>query len=136
MEKIEVIVTSHFTDSVVGSMTRKQRLFLDPNTADRLEALGLVKPVNPRATAAKVPRQTAPRVAGGGVSSASLQAAPASPPKTVMPPAEPAGSASQSTTPGDSPEIPTFSTHVTASGGTATDRKPMSLPASAGRKTK
>ena len=136
MEKIEVIVTSHFTDSVLGSVTRKQRLFLDPNTADRLEALGLVKPVNPRATAAKAPRQTAPRVAGGGVSSVSSQAAPASPPKTVTPPAESAGPASPSTTPGDSPEIPTFSMHVTPSGGTVADRKPMSLPANAGRKTK
>lgn len=134
MEKIEVIVTSHFTDSVVGSMTRKQRVFLDAPTAERLQGLGLVKPVNPPAAAASKPRQTAPRVAGGGASSVSSQAAQASQPTTVTPPAEPAGPASPSTTPGDSPEIPRFSMPATASGGTEGTR--LSLRAKGGHKTK
>jgi hypothetical protein len=134
MERIEVVATSHFTDSIIGGVSRKQRLFLDPNTADRLEALGLVRPANPLKAAASTPQSTEPQVAGGGESSASSQAAQASLPPTAIASENSAGPESSSTTPGDSPEIPKFSTLAMASGGNETTR--LSLKGSAGRKTK
>lgn len=138
MELIECVATSHFDDSKLGSISRKQRLFLDRSTFERLQGIGLVKALNPTATAASVPQSTAPQVVGGGESSASLQAAPASQPTTVNgPPAIPIGDSLLSTTPGSEPPSQTPSTPVTVAGGMSTTPKsPLSLRGKSGPKTK
>lgn len=137
MEKVEIVATSHFTDFALGSVTRKARRFVDSVTADRLQALGVVKIVDPRVTAAEKPQQTEPRVAGGGESSASLQAAQASPSPTAETLLPTGGAPSPSTTPGNSRPTQTSSTPATASGGIATtQRSKLSLSANSGRKTK
>lgn len=133
MEKVEIVATSHFTDFKLGSVTRKTRMFTDAATAERLRDLGVVRFVDPQPTAAKMPEQTEPRVAGGGEPSASLQAAQASPPTIVNSPAVPDGLESPSTTPGASLEIPTFFTPATKNGGPETTR--LTLRAKGGRKT-
>lgn len=133
MEKVEIVATSHFTDFKLGSVMRKARMFVDVPTAERLLDLGIVKLVDPQATAASVPQQTEPPVAGGGESSASSPAVRASPPMTASSPAAPAGLESPSTTPGASLQIPTFFTPATNAGGSETTR--LTLRAKGGRKT-
>lgn len=132
---IEVIVTSHFTDSYLGSCTRKQRLRLDTATAERLEGLGLVKPANPSARLAESPL-TAPLGAGGGKSHASLPAGQASQPMIAPLPWPKDGEPSSSMTATDSPQLPTFSTPATVHGGMSTIKQSenQDLPENAGRK--
>ena len=83
MEKVEVICTSHFTDTRIGAVSRKQRLFVPAHVAEELHSIGLVEYPNGQATATKNP----PIVAladGGGVLPVLLPAAQALPPKTVI----------------------------------------------------
>lgn len=132
---VDVIVTSHFTDSVIGSCTRKQRLRLDTATAERLEGLGLVKPANPSVRLAESPL-TAPLDAGGGKSHVSLPAGQASQPMIAPLPWPKDGEPLSSMTATDSHQLPTPSTPAMEHGGMSTI-KPSEIqgsPESAGRK--
>lgn len=136
MEMIEVVALAHFTDTRVGSASRKQKLRLPLDLAEQLESIGLVQRINPTAATASAPQSTAPQDVGGGESPASLPAAPASQPKTVRRLQGPDGPQLQSTTAGDSHEALTFSTLATPSGGASTTKKlPKASKANAGRKT-
>lgn len=101
MEQVEIVATGHFTDFALGSVTRKSRRFVDPVTADRLEALGVVKIVDPTVATVATPQPTAPLVAGGDESPASSQAAQVSPSQTAELPPASVGAPSPSTTHGN-----------------------------------
>lgn len=83
MEKVEVVATSHFSDSRIGSVSRKQRLFIPVQVAEDLHSIGLVQYPNSQATAKRNP-PIGLLAAGGGVLPASLPAAQALQPKTVI----------------------------------------------------
>lgn len=139
MQQIECVAVTHFEDSVLGSVTRKRVLHLEPHNYERLRGLGLVRLVgeNPPAAAVGTPQQTEPPVAGGDESPVSLQAAQVSPPTTVSSAASLAGDSSQSTTHGEPHRTQTPSTPATASGGKSTTPKSkLSLPVKSGPKTK
>jgi hypothetical protein len=137
MERIEAVANSHFTDSVVGGVSRKQRLLLDRNTFDRLQALGLVRPTNPSATTASEPQPTAPQAAGGGESSVSSQADQASQPTIVSELQSMDGRLSPSTTHGDLPATLQPSMRATVDGGMPTTPKSrLTLKAKGGAKTR
>jgi len=136
MEKVEVVATSHFSDSRIGSVSRKQRLFIPVQVAEDLHSIGLVQYPNNQATAKKNP-QIGLLADGGGVLPASLPAVQALQPKTVMRFPAQDGQPSPSTTAGDSHEALTFSTLATPSGGASTTKKSLKTSkASAGPKTK
>ena len=137
MEMIEVIALSHFSDSRIGSASRKQKLVLPLEIAEQLESIGLVQRTNPTAATASVHQSTAPQDVGGGESPVSSPAAPASPRETATLSESGGGQPSSSTTVGDSHEALTFSTLATSSGGASTTKKsPKPSKASAGPKTK
>jgi len=83
MEKVEVMATSHFTDTRIGSVTRKQRLFVPVNVAEDLHSIGMVEYPNGQATATKNPLIAA-LADGGGVLPVLLPVAQALQPKTVI----------------------------------------------------
>jgi len=83
MEKVEVVATSHFSDSRIGSVSRKQRLFIPVQVAEDLHSIGLVQYPNNQATAKKNP-QIGLLADGGGVLPASLPAVQALQPKIVI----------------------------------------------------
>ena len=137
MEMIEVVALAHFTDTRVGSASRRQVLRLPLEVAEQLESIGLVQRTNPTAATASAPPSTAPQDVGGGESPASSPAAPASPSKTATLSQGKGGQPSPSTTLGDEHEALTFSTLATNSGGASTTKKsPKPSKASAGPKTK
>jgi len=137
MEQVEIVATSHFTDFALGSVTRKARRFVDPVTADRLEALGVVKIVDPTVATVATPQQTAPLVAGGDESPASSQAAQASPSQTAEKRPAMDGARLPSMTLGNSHHTQMSSMPATADGGTTTTpRSKLSLSVNSGRKTK
>lgn len=137
MEMIEVVALAHFSDTRVGSASRRQVLRLPLEVAEQLESIGLVKRTNPTAATASAPQSTAPQGVGGGESPALLPAAPASPSKTATLSPSKDGPQSQSTTLGDEHEALTFSTLATSSGGASTTKKSQKTSkASAGPKTK
>jgi hypothetical protein len=116
MEKVEVISTSHFTDTRIGAVSRKQRLFVPVHIAEELHGIGLVEYPNAQATATKNP-PTALLADGGGELLASLPAVQALQPKTVMQFHAQAGPQSQSMTPTDEQNLPMSSTPATNNGG-------------------
>lgn len=137
MEIVEVVALAHFADTRVGSVSRKQKLRLNPVLAEQLEEMGLVARVNPPQATAIAPQPTAPLGAGGGESLVSSPAAPVSTDLTASLPSGKDGESSPSTTVGSSPEGLTFSTPATDSGGeSTTSASPKTSKASAGRKTK
>lgn len=52
VENVEIIALAHFSDSVLGSIARKQKRQVPRLVAERLEKLGLVKILNPSMAAA------------------------------------------------------------------------------------
>lgn len=139
MQKIECIALTHFDDSVIGGVTRKRVLHLDPLTFERLQGLGLVRAVgeNPTVAAVSTPQLIAPPVAGGDESPVSSQAAPASPPKTASSDDSSTGDSLPSTTHGEQHRTQMLSTPATENGGIPTAPKSkLSLPAKGGPKTK
>ena len=137
MEMIEVVALAHFTDTRVGSASRRQVLRLPLEVAEQLESIGLVQRTNPTAATASAPQSTAPQDVGGGESPALLPAAPVSPNKTATRLQGPDGPQLQLTTVGDSHEALTFSTLATSSGGESTTKKSQKTSkANAGPKTK
>ena len=136
MEFIEVIATSHFSDSRIGSVSRKQKLRVPVQVAEDLISLELVAYVNPPETTASEPQSTAPQDAGGDESSVSSQADQASVNETASSSSEPDGQQSPSTTATDEPDLQTSSTPVTDNGGEPTTEQPSETSAeSSGPKT-
>ncbi len=64
MELVDVIATAHFSDTRIGALSRKQRTSVPKHVAEELVKLGVVQYVNPPATVAQEPAQTAPAVDG------------------------------------------------------------------------
>lgn len=83
MKKVEVISTSHFTDTRIGAVSRKQRLFVPVHIAEELHSIGLVVYPNAQATATENPQIEA-LVDGGGVLPVLLPVVQALPAKTVI----------------------------------------------------
>lgn len=83
MEKVEVVATSHFTDTRIGSITRKQRIFIPVQIAEDLHSIGLVEFPKTQATLQRNP-QIGLLAAGGAVLLASSPVAQALQPKTVI----------------------------------------------------
>lgn len=83
MEKVEVVATSHFTDTRIGGVSRKQRIFIPAHIAEELHSIGLVEYPNGQATQQRNP-QIGLLVDGGAVLLASLPAGQALQPKTVI----------------------------------------------------
>lgn len=122
MEKVEVIATSHFTDTRIGSVTRKQRLFVPVNVAEDLHSIGMVEYPNNQATAKRNP-QIGLLADGGGVLPASSPAAQALQPKIVRRFPAQDGQPSPSTTHTDAQALPMSSTPATTSGGESMQKK-------------
>lgn len=123
MELIEVVALAHFSDTRVGSVSRKQRMKLPLPLVEQLEELGLVQRANPQAASANASQPTAPLGAGGGASPALSPAAQASPARTATSQPPKAGASSPSTTAGDSAQAQTPSTPATVNGGESMPRK-------------
>jgi hypothetical protein len=79
MELIEVIANSHFEDSRIGAVSRKQRLRIGKQLAEHLVSLGLVDYVNPPQAVVYENPKIEPEVVGGDEPSMSL------PPERVLP---------------------------------------------------
>lgn len=123
MEKVEVVATSHFSDSRIGSISRKQRLFIPVQVAEDLHSIGLVEYANPNSATAKKNPQTGPLAAGGGVLPASLPAVQALQPKTVMRFQGQDGPQLQSTTHTDGQALPMPSMPAISNGGESIPKK-------------
>lgn len=128
MEKVEVIATSHFTDTRIGGVSRKQRLFIPAHIAEELHSIGLVQYPNTQATATRNP-PTALLADGGGVLPVLLPAVQALQPKIVMQLPRQDGPQSPSTTATEEPCLPMPSTPAMSNGG-------MSMPKKRGRPSK
>jgi hypothetical protein len=72
MELIEVIANSHFEDSRIGAVSRKQRLRIGKELAVQLVSLGLVEYANPQKAAVAETPKIDPVVVGGDEPSMSL----------------------------------------------------------------
>lgn len=123
MELVEVIATQHFSDSQVGGVSRKQRLKIPAQSAHRLHGLGLVRYSNPQQALAPNPQLTGQLDGTGSEPSALLPADQALTSEIATLSAEPTGEASQSTTAGDSQDLPSTSTPATTRGGKSTSKK-------------
>ena len=123
MQKVEVIATSHFTDTRIGSVTRKQRLFVPVNVAEDLHSIGMVQYANPQAATARNNPPTGLLAAGGGELPASLPAAQALQPKTVIRFPAQDGQPSPSMTATNAQDSLTFSMPVTGNGGESMPKK-------------
>ena len=135
MEKVEVVALSHFSDSRIGSVSRKQRLIVPINVAEDLHSIGLVEYPNAQATAKKNP-PIGLLADGGGELPASLPAVQALQPKIVMQFRALDGEQLQSTTLTDAQNLPMSSTPVISNGGEFMPKKRgRPSKASAGPKT-
>jgi len=135
MEKVEVVATSHFTDSRIGSITRKQRLFIPAQVAEDLHSIGLVQYPNTQATLQRN-QQIGPLAAGGAVLLASSPAVQALQPKTVIRFQGQDGPQSPSMTPTDAQNLPMSSMPAMSNGGESMPKKRgRPSKASAGPKT-
>ena len=135
MEKVEVVATSHFTDSRIGSITRKQRLFIPAQVAEDLHSIGLVQYPKTPATLQRNP-QIGPLAAGGAELLASSPAVQALQPKTVMRFQGQDGPQSPSMTPTDAQNLPMSSMPAMSNGGESMPKKRgRPSKASAGLKT-
>ena len=122
MEKVEVVATSHFTDTRIGGGSRKQRIFIPAHIAEELHSIGLVEYPNGQATQQRNP-QIGLLVDGGAVLLASLPAGQALQPKTVMRFQGQDGPQLQSMTATAEPFLPMSSTPATSNGGESMKKK-------------
>ena len=135
MEKVEVVALSHFSDSRIGSISRKQRLFVPVNVAEDLHSIGLIEYPNTQATAKKNPL-IGLLADGGGVLPASSPAAQALQPKIVMQFPAQDGHQSPSMTLTDEQNLQMHSTPAISNGGESMPKKRgRPSKASAGLKT-
>ena len=138
MEMVDIVATSNFINSQVGSVSRKQRLRVPRPLAEEFLNLGLVQ-LNPLVTVCRnQPLLAGPLGAGGDKLSVLSPAAPALPKKTaILLQAAPTGAASQSTTLGDACPAPmSFGPAMERGGMSTTAKSKPSLPVKRGRKTK
>ena len=136
MEMVDIVATSNFVNSKIGSVTRKQRLRVSKVLAEEFISLGIAK-LNPLMTVCRnQPTLTEPPDDGGGELSASSQVAQASPKKTaILLQGAPCGSPSQSMTVSNDYPAPMFSGPVMEHGGESITKKSNQVTkASAGRK--
>lgn len=122
MEKVEVVATSHFTDTRIGGVSRKQRLFIPAHIAEELHSIGLVEYPNAQATATKNPLIAA-LADGGGVLPVLLPVAQALPPKIVIQYPQQDGASSQSMTAIEEPCLPMSCMPATSNGGESMKKK-------------
>ncbi len=135
MEKVEVVATSHFSDSRIGSVSRKQRLFIPVQVAEDLHSIGLVQYPNSQATLQRN-QQIGPLAAGGAELLASSPAVQALQPKTVIRFQGQDGPQSPSTTHTDGQNLPMPSMPAISNGGESMPKKRgRPSKASAGLKT-
>jgi hypothetical protein len=135
MEKVEVVATSHFTDTRIGGVSRKQRLFIPAHIAEDLHSIGLVEYPNGQATATRNP-PIAALADGGGVLPVLLPVAQALPPKIVLQYPQQDGASSQSMTAIKEPCLPMSYMPATSNGGESMKKKRgRPSKASAGHKT-
>jgi len=123
MELVDIVATSNFVNSRIGSVARKQRLSVPAYIADELFRLNLAQPNFPLTVRQKGPQSTEPQVDGGGTPFVSLRAAPVSQKTTAMLLQAPIGVSLSSTTLGELPDSQTLSTPATNRGGKSTSRK-------------
>lgn len=122
MEKVEVVATSHFTDTRIGGVSRKQRLFIPAHIAEELHSIGLVEYPNGQATQQRNP-QIGLLADGGAVLPASSPAGQALQPKTVMRFQGQDGPQLQSMTVTEEQCLPMSSMPATSNGGESMKRK-------------
>ena len=137
MEMVDIVATSNFINSQIGSVTKKQRLRVPRPLADEFIRLKIAT-LNPwMAVCKNKPHLTVALDGGGGKLPVSLPVAPASPkPTAILLQAKPTGTASQSTTLGSAPQKPKSSGRVMAHGGESiTKKSPRNTKAKSGRKT-
>lgn len=136
MELVDIVATSNFVNSRVGSVARKQRLSVPAYIADELFRLNLATPNFHPTVRHKDPQSTEPPVDGGGTPFVSLRAAPVSQKTTAMLLQAPPGVSLSSMTLGELPASQTLSTPATNRGGKSTSRKfKKSSKASSGLRT-
>jgi hypothetical protein len=138
MEMVDIVATSNFINSRLGSVSKKQRLRVPRPLADEFIRLKIAA-LNPlMAVCRNQPQLTVPLDGGGGELPVSLPVAPVSrKPTAILLQAKPTGARSQSTILGNEPEKPTSSGLATAHGGEfTTPKSPKSSKAKSGRKTK
>ena len=123
MEKVEVVATSHFSDSRIGSVSRKQRLLIPVQVAEDLHSIGLVEYANPNSATAKRNPPIGLLADGGGVLPASLPADQALQPKTVIQYPKLDGHPSPSTTHTDGQALPMSSMPAISNGGESMPKK-------------
>jgi hypothetical protein len=137
MEMVDIVATSNFINSQIGSVSKKQRLRVPRPLADEFIRLKIAK-LNPLMAVCKnKPHLTVPLDGGGGKLSVSLPVAPVSPKKTaILLQGAPTGVASQSTTLGSAPPKQMFSGPVMERGGESTTKKShKNSKGKSGRKT-
>jgi len=122
MEKVEVVATSHFTDSRIGSITRKQRIFIPVQIAEDLHSIGMVEYPKTQATRQRNP-QTGLLAAGGAELLASSPAVQALQPKTVIRFQGQDGQALPSMTHTDAQALPMSSMPAISNGGESMPKK-------------
>jgi hypothetical protein len=136
MELVDIVATSDFVNSVVGSVSRKERISVPAYIADELFRLNLATPNFHPTVRHKDPQSTGPQGDGGGTPFVSLQAVQVSQKATAMLLRAPVGVSLSSTTPGESLDSQTLSMPATNRGGKSTSRKSKkSSKASYGRRT-
>lgn len=137
MEMVDIVATSNFINSQIGSVSKKQRLRVPRPLADEFIRLKIAK-INPLMAVCKnKPHLTVALDGGGGKLPVSLPVVPASPkPTAILLQAKPTGVASQSTILGSAPAKQTFSGPVTERGGVSiTKKSPKNTKVKNGRKT-
>lgn len=82
MELVEIASNCHFTDTRIGSISRKQRLKIPAHIARELQSLNLVKIINPQPAVFQNYPRSAPQPDGGEVQSVSSPVDQVSEPKT------------------------------------------------------
>lgn len=114
---VEIIALAHFSDSVMGSVTRKQKRQVPVAVAQRLERLGLVKITNPQPAAATKRAMPSPIIAGQVAPPSLLQAVQALRTKTSRLSDHSIVNQLQSMTPTAAHCLPTSFMPATSSGG-------------------
>lgn len=134
-EIVDVTILAHFTDTRIGSVSRKQRMKLPILLAEEFESIGLLQIENPQRTVSGN-QSTAPLGAGMEKLSESSPVGQASQSKIVNSSEQQDGKSSQSTTVGSEQDLQMSYTHATGNGGniTTSESQPSSK-ANSGRKT-
>lgn len=134
-EIVDVTILAHFTDTRIGSVSRKQRIKLPILIAEEFESIGLVQIENPQKTVSGN-QSTAPLGVGMAKLSELSPVGQASQKKIVSSSEKQVGELLQSTTVGSEHNSQTSYTHATDSGGNiTTNESAQNLKVNSGRKT-